>query len=365
MRGNEFLEKLTPIDDVLIERAQMASPVRAYFKWIAVAACAAVVFSVGFFGWRHTRLPLLTIETGRFEAAGFEGYMACDIDEIITANPWTAADRITHLPVMRNTLRSPNGQQTEMVSRMKDLLMDTAVCLGMDTAVLTISDSSSAQEGPRFFVENDLYKVEVDATLSAIVEHKAFTLPADCFLHDSRGIYRIAEYLLKEYGAYIHMADPQVDLSEAESLSIISFFEGSSDPVQRLLNYHFTYVKFFFFEDGKVVSRQYQADLSDILGQYPIVTAEQALDLLSSGYFITSVTQDTFPGTAYVRRTELVYRNDISETLYIPYYKFYVELPGWNDRLESGLHMYGVYYVPAVEKKYIRNMPVWDGSLPG
>ena len=47
----------------------------------------------------------------------------------------------------------------------------------------------------------------------------------------------------------------------------------------------------------------------------------------------------------------------------MPYYKFYVELPEDENRLGHGLKNYGIYYVPAVEGKYIENMPIYNGSF--
>lgn len=44
----------------------------------------------------------------------------------------------------------------------------------------------------------------------------------------------------------------------------------------------------------------------------------------------------------------------------MPYYCFYVELP---EEERDGLKTYGAYYVPAVEKEYLTNMPLWDGSF--
>jgi len=41
-----------------------------------------------------------------------------------------------------------------------------------------------------------------------------------------------------------------------------------------------------------------------------------------------------------------------------------VELPE-AERTEDGLKDYGAYYVPAVEGKYIANMPKWDGGFNG
>jgi hypothetical protein len=63
----------------------------------------------------------------------------------------------------------------------------------------------------------------------------------------------------------------------------------------------------------------------------------------------------------YVAKVELVYRTGGTEQYFMPYYRFYVELPDMER--ENGLKTYGAYYVPAVEGEYISNMPVWDGRF--
>lgn len=67
------------------------------------------------------------------------------------------------------------------------------------------------------------------------------------------------------------------------------------------------------------------------------------------------------PGLDYVAKVELVYRTGELEEYYMPYYRFYVELP--NEERDDGLKTYGAYYVPAVDNVYISNMPLWDGSF--
>ena len=65
-----------------------------------------------------------------------------------------------------------------------------------------------------------------------------------------------------------------------------------------------------------------------------------------------------------VRKVELVYRNTYwMDKIYMPYYKFYIEIPELENRFGHGLKHYGAYYVPAVESEYISNMPMYDGSF--
>lgn len=94
------------------------------------------------------------------------------------------------------------------------------------------------------------------------------------------------------------------------------------------------------------------------MGDYPIIDAAEARELLKQGHFLTTAPAD-FPGLEYVRRLELIYRHGWEATL-IPYYRFYVELP---EMAKGERKTFGAYYVPAVEGRYIENMPLWDGSF--
>ena len=163
------------------------------------------------------------------------------------------------------------------------------------------------------------------------------------------------------------MKNPVINISGgdfniyAEQSYSISFYEESSDNVQSILNYHFNTVEFYCDDDGALfLARKYYTDLSDVVGEYPIIDTKEALTLLENGNYITTVPQE-FEGVGYVKKIELVYRTSATEKLFMPYYRFYVELP--NMKHKNGLNDYGAYYVPAVEGRYIENMPVWDGSF--
>ncbi len=180
-------------------------------------------------------------------------------------------------------------------------------------------------------------------------------------------LLKVADYLKKEYSKYINMSDPQINISIGDydiygkQHYSISFFEGGTDEVQNILHYNFTRVTFYCDDDGRLyLSRNYRADLSGIIGNYPIITSDRALELLKSKNYITTVPEE-FPGEQYIKKIELVYRNETWTKVYMPYYKFYVELPSM--KRENGLNTYGAFYVPAVQGKYIENMPVWDGGF--
>ena len=79
-----------------------------------------------------------------------------------------------------------------------------------------------------------------------------------------------------------------------------------------------------------------------------------------NGNYITTVPYE-MPGGEYICKVELVYRVSHRDEYFMPYYRFYVEMP--EGELENGLKDYGAYYVPAVDRAYLTGMPVWDGGF--
>ena len=71
------------------------------------------------------------------------------------------------------------------------------------------------------------------------------------------------------------------------------------------------------------------------------------------------VPEDTLPA-----RVDLLYRNESSAQVFMPYYRFLIELPGRPiGDCAPNLKEYGTYYVPAVQSEYLDVLPVWDGSF--
>ncbi len=100
-------------------------------------------------------------------------------------------------------------------------------------------------------------------------------------------------------------------------------------------------------------------DLSDVIGEYPIISADEAQELLLSGNYASSVPYEV-SGPDAIQTVELCYRNDQTAT-WVPYYRFWVEIPAYENQQKLGLRQFGAYYVPAVEGRYIANMPTYDG----
>ncbi len=402
MKTEKLLNAIGKIDDNLIYGAVNDAKTKKkniWIKWSAAAAFLAfVIFSVTQFIPKSNfmeelpKLPMLSISETSSEAMGFEGYMAYEISELVNANPWNENMEISTLPVYQNPLSYDENfiEHGADFTIMKTYLLEVANRLGMDTDNLPISDNTPSAEEQAAVLEKtngdipDGYfnptaviaekngiEIEVDASLTAkITFYPAVTLPDGyVFSYDSSydDIASVAEYLKETYKDLLGMDNPQINIYggdyniDLQQSYKIEFYNAANNLTDLILNYNFNRTAFYCDENGDLyMARIFQPNLSKKVADYPIISAEEAKELLLNGNYITTVPYE-MPGENYIAKRELVYRTSKHEKYYMPYYRFYVELPDM--KKDNGIKLYGVYYVPAVNKAYITDMPIWDGSF--
>lgn len=402
MKTEKLLNAIGKIDDNLIYGAVNDAKTKKkniWIKWSAAAAFLAfVIFSVTQFIPKSNfmeelpKLPMLSISETSSEAMGFEGYMAYEISELVNANPWNENMEISTLPVYQNPLSYDENfiEHGADFTIMKTYLLEVANRLGMDTDNLPISDNTPSAEEQAAVLEKtngdipDGYfnptaviaekngiEIEVDASLTAkITFDPAVTLPDGyVFSYDSSydDIASVAEYLKETYKDLLGMDNPQINIYggdyniDLQQSYKIEFYNAANNLTDLILNYNFNRTAFYCDENGDLyMARIFQPNLSKKVADYPIISAEEAKELLLNGNYITTVPYE-MPGKNYIAKRELVYRTSKHEKYYMPYYRFYVELPDM--KKDNGIKLYGVYYVPAVNKAYITDMPIWDGSF--
>lgn len=338
-------------------------------------------------------LPLLAVTGNGQEAMGYEGYMAFDVSELINSNPWSREAQLSTLPVYRNPLSYDDNYIVSGTDfdAMRSFLTDVAGRLGMDTEQLNIEEvgmySPEQQEAvteklggevPEGFfdptevrAEENGVEIRVDGAMTAqITFEPAISLPEGYhFTHYSsyEEIRETAGYLGESYSALLGMKQPKLNIHDGwydiyrRQHYSIGFYDTGDSVTEEILNYHFRQVIFYCNDEGKLwMVRIFNGDLSDKAGEYPILSAAEAEELLLGGYYITTVPYE-IPGKEYVAGVELVYRTGKYEEYYMPYYRFLIEIPEMEG--EDGLKDYGAYYVPAVQREYITGMPLWDGSF--
>ena len=408
------------IEPAYVEAAE-AQPRRhppVWLKWGAAAACLALL---GYLGagllphdspetipapssspTRDPDLPLLTLPDTLSGGMGFEGLMAYDISELVNNNPWTGEMNLTTLPVFRNpiTYETPFHMAVGTdLEAMHSLLLDVAGRFGLEEADLTITDNTPdegyktaiteqmEQAGitdvreeyfapTRLMAEGDEASIDVDLNMVADIHlDPALDLPEEYPLSryvSCEELAHTAQYLATDYADVLGMEQPVADISGGDrhfdgqsSGYTLSFYEGSGSDTDRILAYNFRQVSFYGNDEGELyLVRVRRPDLSQKLGDYPIITADQARELLTEGHYLTTVPCE-MPGEEYIRKVELIYRTGTEEECWMPYYRFWVEVddaPAPADQA-PGLKTYGAYYVPAVSEEYLTNLPLWDGSF--
>lgn len=381
MKTKKLLSVLGDIDDKYIIEAQAKAKKQKkplLLKISAIAACLTVViFSIVALQSEPQMTTLTLSETDK--AFGFEGYFAHSIDELKNNNPWSENSKLKALPVYSNTFYKYTEEWlvTEPdTDTMKNLLLETAEALSMDSEKIPVAETitSDGLEIYSYYIENENYKVEINSWLQVnIYLKKTDVLPDGYTLHCNASydeLYKTAEFLKNEYKELLNMKNPAIDISsgdytvDGERLWYVSFYENSSDLSDAVINYNFNRIFFYSDDNGELCQISFSGiGTREKIGDYPIIDEREALELLIDGKYITSV-PEKFPGRDFVKKVELVYRNTNRDEIFMPFYKFYVQVDITNaSSSELGLVDFGIYYVPAVEGEYIENMPQRDSSF--
>lgn len=385
--------------------AESEKPIRTgrVLRRCALAACLllAVLVGIRLLPTGNTdgpELPMLTISENSSGGMGFEGYEAYDVSELVNANPWTLDAELKSLPVYENTLvynrifRVENADPDAMLAQ----LIKVAGQLGLDTENITIGGNTTEyDEATRqkivdsyrkngfenaeewcfkpesLYLQTDGIKITVGANLLTTIRFDPpVSIPEEYDISSYAGYSEMASaagYLYERYADLSEFKEPVLDISggdyniELKQSYDIRYTEGGSSLTEQIINYNLSGIRFYGDSNGDLfIIRIFYYDLDYKVGDYPVITAEEAERLLLDGHFITTVPYD-FPGKEYIARVELLYRTEETSEYFMPYYRFLVELPEMEN--ENGLKTYGAYYVPAVESRYLTNMPLWDGSF--
>ena len=307
-----------------------------------------------------TDLP--TLEIGAPDGGyGYEGYFARDISELVNANPWNENISLAALPVFGVKNDIPEN-------KLKELITATAGKLNLKGFNLFTND------GDAVFADSESIKITATDTDIAVYFKKAERLPKKYnfgYYASYRDMKKSAEYLKNKYsalfesGKYIlNLYGGDCDIYGRQSYNI-SFYKDSDDIVQKIINYNL--YKTYFTPNDNGDLEQISTDtpnLGDKIGNYPVISPDKAKELLYNGKYVTSA-PTAIKKSDKTAQTELVYRFAPWEKYYIPYYRFLVvEESTGNENLEKqGFKSYCAYYVPAVEDKYIANMPLWNGAI--
>lgn len=394
MNGNDLLNIMSDVDDKLIIAAEGKRKKRPPFALIAgaaVAAAAAIVLSIGVGGMLKKRapLPMLEVSIVNHGMGGPPGG-AGEIKENIQ---WSGT-RFETLPVYRSATTDPDRE------KMTELLESTAKTLGVDPSELKISDETISPERESEFREmmsgsgapdeeiermirnmktysiisgnTDKMGITVDSMYTVSVHWRdgfGMELPEEHKLPDiaqREDFYGAGKYILEQYPQLFGLKNPI--LVEAP-FTCAEFYEGGTEA-EVLLNRDRKKATVIFGKVGDEykVTNLYIMGMRDAekLGDYPIIGVEKARELLFDGGYLTHADYG-LNGSEEITAVDMEYISSIGVEYLLPYYRFVVKLSGAAlEKYENdtglvpgafGDEVYFNYYVPAVETRYISNMP--------
>ena len=369
MNTKNFTAAMGELNDKYIYEAlyYKKRPASFFLKTAALAACFALIIFAGISGILKSsqsapaQLPLITVPENFGGSAGFEGYLAYDISDLVNENPWDSSAVLTTLPVYKNLISFDENNQIMGARReeMEQILFEVFQAFGIKETEVEIADNT-AEFPTQIRGEANGIIIYVTSYYNVTIEFSpAKELPQEYKFTDYskyEKILNIATYLQEAYKEIIDMENPitniyggDYDFNLNRSYNL-SFYEGEGSLEERIFNYNFRNVKFAFNADGDLWLIGISAiKTPEKIGDYPVISAEEAKALLLSGEYITDVPYE-MPGEIYIKKTELVYRAGEFASYSIPYYLFYVELPEEN---HGELKTYGAYYVPAIDPDYI------------
>ncbi len=385
MNGNEFLDKMSLADPAYVEEADRPVKKRTTWRrWGAMAACLAVLLGVGFLFFPRsspdvpdpvpTELPTLPVSMGpSLGGYGFEDYYVRDISDLKNTSPSQIGSLPDTLPVFRNATGGYPLQAAteEYKAKMLTLCRSVAGRLGWDaekTAEVWEERSDGLAPTTVTATGADGVKIEVDQFMTVTISYPDRNRPfSENVLPTYDDAHKLAEKLLAEYRGLMGFSSPQICITggyyniDGEQSYDIAFVETGGTQTEELLEFFFHGAEFFCNEGGEPWLIHLRCtDLSDKVGDYPIITAQQAQAQLVAGHYITSCGWE-MPGEAYIRKVELVYRTGEYDEYFMPYYRFYVELLE-EAPVEGCMHL-AAYYVPAVAEEYLAPLSTWDGRF--
>ena len=401
MKAEHISDALNDLDGGIIEETGKLRGTHkrrggTWKRWAAAAAClcvaAAAIVTLPRLGRNdpdpkptvpvHIDPSLLPLQLPEALSGGngFEGILLYDISELGGVSPWNQSMELTRLPVYENGSYNIAGVPVGLDEYgILERLEAAAQALGAESLELEYEregDSNGAMPagtGPVVRITGRADGIKISAKADGKVEvtfegglplPEGYQFTDDATDEESEAVLG---YLSQRFSRLLDFSQPQTVLSGRYTFGGTfrrgyAVYDGGAGGAEAILNYSFRQAEFYSNDDGNLTMIRLWDDLACAreLGEYPIITAVEARTLLLNGHYLTSAPYD-MPGEDYVAGVELAYRNGKRDEYFLPYYRFFVELP--EEARDNGLKIYGVYYVPAVWEQYIANMPVYDGGF--
>lgn len=296
--------------------------------------------------------------------------------ELEASSPWNNAELETMPVYMSSSTELSNIEK--MYARAKEI----AAALGIPENELTITDNyedmtaaieyqrkagkeagdsdEEIEEVIRTMIRSVMGMTFVDAQADGIFIHldgackaeisfdEPVELPEGCSLSFNAAAEEktaALNYLADKYKALTGYSKPAAGYARDKGSYI---YEADGELTGQIVNYWINTTQFEVDEDTGELKITISSDYTlEKLADYPILTAEQAEQILKSNKYDA---ENRMSADAKIVKTELVYDNHAAVTAVIPYYEFYVQT---DETPKSGQLVCKVYTIPAVPEEFI------------
>ena len=324
-------------------------------------------------------LSRIVVPDYQFQGGLYGAVMAYNAENLENENPWQSDLALATLPVYQNGCYDPSGKGTPFglsEEEMMAKLTETAEVLGLEIYSTKLGTNATKGMDGGLIPGDMVYRITADTNNGRLIAEAdgtliyniptGYPLPEEYTFASKGNTEEEAEaalgYLAECFATLLDYDDPEMIVEGSYNRSgqfVRSYrvYDGSSDHVENMLGYNFCYAEFSPDDEGNLMMIRIRNGLTkgEKIGDYPIISVEEAQAKLLAGEYQTSVPASV-EDISSVAKADLVYRNGATEETLLPYYRFYVELSNAEGLLLSGtegMKAYGIYYVPAVQDEYI------------
>lgn len=335
-----------------------------------------------------TKIPIRTMENNG--VSSIVTLLAYDISDLEDGNPWNESMQISSLPVFKNSPYPGTSQLGVFYyseEQMTQMAEDAAYALGVEIAESEFeyeryingnpSSLTAVCDGEKYGVKEINIIVRGDGSVNVRFgriawseNEKTLKLPEEYsftnYDTDDREAEKTMRYLIDRFKELIQFENPVIDVhrgdlpfSGGKGYIDYEVYNGSDDPIQRILNYNFVRADFGSYHENCLDSITLTNELSaaEYMGNYPVITAEEAKEILINANVSPDINGDWYLDDGRIddediKKAELIYNTGANE-FYLPYYQFYVEVKCDGEWItDKNLKAYCEYWVPAVRSEY-------------
>ena len=375
MNGLTVLKAMSGIDERFVAEAVPEKEKGKLFAFVkaaaAVAACICLVAGgvYAYKSFQNSQLPMLELEEIDFGGMGFEGSDSLALEHSDDISPWNEQIKIDKLPVYKNLLYRYEGQEKSYFSE-EDLLkvaQEYSKLLGEKIiSYEKFTDDFNEKIVRNVIAQTQNHQISVggDGGVSIV-----FKNPEG--LTDLSAVKVKYPFLFDENDVTGKYQNFTVD-GEPFGDGYKKYTKGETVE-QSVVNYTLKNMRFTHSENGEIrsVNINAQQRFSEKLGDYPVISFDEAKEKLLDGQYVSSVDEVSYISSGrveegFIRKVDIIYYTGNNQQLFMPYYRFYIWLdllPFDPTGLPEDYEHYGYFYVPAVPEEYFVNYKLFDGEF--